>query len=175
MITVSADGDESLANGSLRCPVCQGALRPWGFARRRPIRTGGAAMWVRPRRARCGACGRTQVLLPQQLLSRRRDAAVDVGVVLEAYAHRAGYRRAARDLGIPVPTARNWVRQLRGRWWRILAHFDPEPEPADAVPDDPLAAVTGVHRVAEAEGWTSDPWELASLQSNGRLFTGNTS
>jgi hypothetical protein len=175
MMTIGEESDESIFNGSLRCPRCEGALRPWGFARTRPVRSGGGVTWVRPRRARCGACGRTQVLLPRRLLSRHRDAVGDVGAVLEAYAHRAGYRRAARELGIPVPTARNWVRQLRGRWWRILAHFDPGPTPADTRPDDPPAAVAGVHRAARAEGWAADPWELASLRSNGSLLARNTS
>ena len=128
---------------------------------------------MRPRRARCGSCGRTQVLLPCRLLERRRDAVADVGAILEAYAARAGYRRAARELGIPVPTARNWVRQLRGRWPSLAIRFGAGPAPAQP-PDDPPAAIRAVRRAASEAGWRSAVWEFASLLTNGSLLT-NTS
>ena len=132
-------------------------------------------MWVRPRRARCGSCDRTHVLLPCRLLKRRRDAASDVGVVLEAYAEQTGYRRAARALDIPVPTARNWVRQLRGRWDLIAAWFDSRSAaPTATGVATPLDGVTALLRAAALAGWSAAPWEFASLATAGALLT-NTS
>jgi hypothetical protein len=172
-LTVADRSDEALRGGTLRCPICSGILRPWGFARLRLIRHRGGSLWVRPRRGRCRSCGRTQVLLPCQLLSRRRDAVSDVGVILEAYAHRTGYRRAAAELAIPVPTVRNWVRGLRGRWPAIVDHFDGVAR-AGVRPDDPPAAIAALRRAAIRAGRSSTPWELASLETNGGLLATNT-
>jgi hypothetical protein len=173
MLTVVDGGDEALRAGTIDCPDCDGSLRPWGYARLRLVRNGGEGLWVRPRRARCGSCGRTQVLLPCRLLERRRDAVADVGAILEAYAARTGYRRAARELGVPVPTARNWVRQLRGRWPSLAMRFGAGAAPGRP-PDDPAAAIRVVRRAASEAGWRSAVWEFASLLTNGSLLT-NTS
>jgi hypothetical protein len=171
MLTVANGDDDTLREGGLSCPTCQGTLHPWGHARLRFIRHRGGGTWVRPRRARCRACGRTQVLLPCRLLERRRDAASDIGVILEAYAGRTGYRRAARELDIPVPTVRNWIRGLRGRWSVISVRFDP----AAAHPDDPGTAVGAVWGAAGRAGWSARPWEFASLATNGSLLATNGS
>jgi hypothetical protein len=175
MLTVMEGREESAQDGSLRCPSCQGTLRPWGYARVRLIRVDRGHRWVRPRRARCRECGRTQVLLPSGLLERRRDAVTNIGTVLEAYAQRTGYRRAARDLAIPVPTARNWVRQLRGRWSLVTDRLEPAgPSSVSTGPDDPRAAVAVVHRSAARAGWQGEPWVFASMATNGRLLAYNT-
>jgi hypothetical protein len=183
MITVSEEGDAALTGGTLDCPSCPGTLRPWGSARLRQIRTGGATAWIRPRRARCAACCRTQVLLPCRLLNRRRDAVADVGAVLEAYARGAGYRRVARELAIPLPTVRNWVRRLRGRWARLRLRFIPQPAPTSApasgpasasASDDPLATVVAIERAADLAGWSLRRWDFASLSTNGDLLATNT-
>jgi hypothetical protein len=173
MLTVANGGDEALRAGTIGCPGCDGSLRPWGYARWRLIRNRGGELWVRPRRARCGSCGRTQVLLPCRLLERRRDAVGDIGTILEAYAGRTGYRQAARDLAIPVPTARNWVRQLRGRWPSLAARFGAGASTGIG-PDDPPGAIRAVRRAAAEAGWRAVAWEFASLVTNGRLLT-NTS
>jgi hypothetical protein len=173
MLTVADRGDEAFRGGTLCCPVCQGDLRPWGYARLRLVRHAGGGMWVRPRRARCRSCGRTQVLLPCQLLRRRRDAVSDVGVILEAYANRTGYRRAAVDLAIPVPTVRNWIRRLRGRWPSMVDRFD-RGAPAAGRSDDPPAAIAALRRAAARAGQSATPWEFASLETNGDLLATNT-
>jgi hypothetical protein len=54
---------------------------------------------LRPRRARCVACGATQVLLPGSVLPRRADTTAVIGTALLASTRGAGYRRIAVDLG----------------------------------------------------------------------------
>jgi hypothetical protein len=71
--------------------MCQ--VRGWGHGRPRRVATFAGPEVVRPRRSRCADCGRTNVLLPSQLLSRRRYAAP---VIFAALALRAaGLKLAA--------------------------------------------------------------------------------
>src|SRR5260370_307600 len=92
-------------------------LSPWGWAVERVVRgEGERRVRVRPRRARCaGGCGRTHVLLPVSLLSRRVDLVEVIGAALVAVARGMGVRRAAGLVGRPVETVRGWVRRLAGR------------------------------------------------------------
>ena len=54
-----------LQAGNMGCPRCPGRLRPFGHGRTRTVRgRGTATLRVTPRRARCGDCGGTQILLP---------------------------------------------------------------------------------------------------------------
>lgn len=95
----------ALRDGGLSCPACGGRLRPWGHARERSLRASrGALVEVRPRRARCSACRRTHVLLPVIALLRRRDVIAVIGAALMAKAAGRGYRRIARELGVPADT-----------------------------------------------------------------------
>ena len=75
-MTVEADPvrvESRLAAGQVDCPCCPGVLRPWGWARPRGVhRIDGVR---RPRRARCGQCLVTHVLLPVTVLLRRAYAA----------------------------------------------------------------------------------------------------
>ncbi len=112
MVTVEADQarvESRLAAGLLRCPGCRGALRRWGWARQRRVH--GLPAPVRPRRARCGSCGATHVLLPVTLLSRRGWSAA--AVVLRG--SEAGHRSAAAAVGVSATTVRGWLRRLGGR------------------------------------------------------------
>jgi hypothetical protein len=78
-----------------------------------------------PRRGRCRRCGRTHVLLPADLWSRRRyGAAVIMTVLLLAAAAAAAGRTAARpwlagpDGGrwqVPASTARSWRSRFAAR------------------------------------------------------------
>jgi hypothetical protein len=58
-VVVEAD----LVAGRLRCPVCDGPLAPWGFARERTVRLLHQTRLLRPRRACCRRCQQTHVLL----------------------------------------------------------------------------------------------------------------
>ena len=113
--------ERELGLGRLRCPSCAGALRRWGWARSRVIRTLGGTMTARPRRTRCTACGRTHVLLPELMLLRRADTVDVLGAALTAHSRGMGYRRIARLLARPSTTVRDWLR----RWTRRPPAFHP--------------------------------------------------
>ena len=127
MVTVrgSAESVEArLASGLLVCS-CGGTLRPWGQARPREIATFAGPVVVQPRRGICRGCGRTHVLLPAWLLSRRRYAAA---VIFAALALRAaGLKviavaarlrlpdRAGECWSVPASTAGSWLSRFASR------------------------------------------------------------
>ena len=118
MLTVEADSvlvEARLTGGRLGCPsaACREVLRPWGWARPRGVR--GVEGRLRPRRARCGSCLVTHVLLPVTVLLRRAYAADVIGAAVEARAGGGGYRRAGERLKVPAATVRGWLRRLVGR------------------------------------------------------------
>ena len=76
-----------LQAGNMGCPRCPGRLRPFGHGRTRTVRgRGTATLRVTPRRARCGDCGGTQILLPATLTVRRADSTEVIGAALAATA-----------------------------------------------------------------------------------------
>jgi len=122
----SAESVESrLLAGLLRCPCCGGVLAPWGHARRRLVVMPGGREEFWPRRSRCRGCGRTHVLLPADLWSRRRYGAAVIMAVLVLAAQAAAAGRAAarpwlRSPGggrrlVPASTARSWRSRFAGR------------------------------------------------------------
>jgi len=114
-----------LAAGRLRSPCCGAVLARWGWARRRVVAMITGPEEFCPRRGRCRRCGRTHVLLPADLWSRRRyGAAVIMTVLLLAAAAAAAGRAAARpwlagpDGGrwqVPASTARSWRSRFAAR------------------------------------------------------------
>jgi hypothetical protein len=163
----SAESVEArLRSGVLACP-CGGPLRPWGHAPPRRVATFTGLAGARPRRAICrGGCGRTHVLLPSWLLSRRRYAAA---VIFAALALRAaGLKTAAvaARLWLPVPgrpgqwwsvpasTASSWLSRfasragaLRRAFLAVLPLADPQARPVAAAGSplaDALAALEAV-------------------------------
>ena len=114
-----------LAAGKLRGPCCGGVLARWGYARRRVIAMVTGLAEFCPRRGRCKDCGRTHVLLPADLWSRRRyGAAVIVAVLLLGVQAAAAGRVAARPWLVvpgggrrlvPASTARSWRSRFAGR------------------------------------------------------------
>ncbi|MGH3192720.1 MAG: DUF6431 domain-containing protein [Streptosporangiaceae bacterium] len=128
MVTVrgSADSVESrLTAGLLRCPCCGGRLARWGHARRRLVAMGSGWEEFWPRRSRCRGCGRTHVLLPADLWSRRRyGAAVIMTVLMLAAQAAAAGRAVARPWAaapgggrrlVPASTAHAWRSRFAGR------------------------------------------------------------
>jgi hypothetical protein len=102
-----------LRSGVLAC-WCGGTLRAWGHARPREVATFAGPEVVRPRRSRCAGCGRTHVLLPAWLLSRRRYAAP---VIFAALALRAaGLKLAAVAARLRLPSPARF-----GQWWSVPA------------------------------------------------------
>lgn len=105
--------DDLIAAGNRGCPRCGGQLRRWGSARWRDVRGLPGAAGLRPPRVRCRDCGVTQVVLPADVLLRRRDASVVIGQAWRRAAGGAGARRVARAVGVPLETVRGWLRRLR--------------------------------------------------------------
>jgi hypothetical protein len=117
--------EKRLRAGRLRGPCCGGVLAPWGWARRRVVAMFAGPAGFCPRRGRCRGCGRTHVLLPADLWSRRRyGAAVILMVLMLAAVAAAAGRAAARPwlatpgggrLLVPASTAWSWRSRFAGR------------------------------------------------------------
>jgi hypothetical protein len=180
----AAEVEGQLAGGDLECPSCGGVLARWGWARSRVLRGERGPVRLRPRRARCGGCGVTHVLLPVFVLARRVDLVEVIGAALAAKAAGAGVRSIAAVWGRPVDTVRGWLRRFGSRAGLVRAFFmgllaevgvDPVP-PAAAASGfaDAVAAVAGAW-VAAASRWPGigevPLWWLAVAASGGRLLS----
>ncbi len=182
--TDRAGVEVALRAGELCCPCCRGALVPWGHARERVLRGDRHGRErLRPRRARCGSCGRTHVLLPVSCLARRADGVAVIGAALTAKAAGAGHRRIAVQLERAVSTVRGWLRvfaaraePVRSLFTGLLHELDPLAEPApvtgtgfaDAV--EAIGAVSAAARRRLGVVGAVSPWQLASAVSGGRLL-----
>lgn len=171
--------DRRLLAGELACP-CGGGLSPWGHARERVVRGVGV---LRPRRARCGACRVTHVLLAVSCLLRRADAVEVIGVALRAKACGDGHRPIAARLGRPASTVRGWLRAFAGNAERVrcaftalLVELDPlsgplapaGPVSADAV--EVVGAVAAAARRRLGVVGAVSAWQLVSAITCGRLL-----
>lgn len=114
-VVVEAD----LVAGRLCCPVCDGSLAPWGFARERTVRLLHETRSLRPRRACCRRCQQTHVLLPAWTVARRRDGTGVMGRALLANANGQGHRVIAAALRRPPGTVRGWLRSFTRRAGQI--------------------------------------------------------
>lgn len=191
MLTVShyAHAVESdLAAGRMLCPGCRDVLRPWGWARDRRIRYGsGAGQHLRrhrPRRARCGGCSGTHVLLTMELASRRADEAAVIAEAVEAKTTTgAGHRRIAARLGRPASTVRGWLRAFAAsaesirKAFTALVHRDGAdaaslwPAPAPTLAGQALAVVTAYAEVLTGRlAVATLAWQSAGLAVAGPGF-----
>jgi hypothetical protein len=183
MLMVCADGarvEADLVGGVLCCPSCRGVLGPWGHARARVLRCAAGDRWLRPRRARCGGCLGTHVLLPDLVLLRRRDGVAVIGSAIEAKVAGLGYRRIACRLGVPADTVRGWLARFAERAELVRAHFtrcavalDPEQGPvlpAGGGVADALEAVAVAARAWVLRFGPGDPWPIAGVLSGGVLL-----
>ena len=156
----SVEVERRLRSGEFQCP-CGGGLAPWGHARRRDVRGVGD---LRPRRARCGSCAATHVLLAVSCLARRADGVDVVGRALRAKGSGAGHRPIAAQLGRPVSTVRGWLRafarnaeMVRSMFTRLLVELDPQTAPLpnrSSVFADAVEAIGAARRrPAAASAW----------------------
>ncbi|MDR1187541.1 MAG: helix-turn-helix domain-containing protein [Bifidobacteriaceae bacterium] len=195
MLTVAAEPavvEALLAVCWLCCPdaACQGTLRPWGWARPRVVEAGldgRGSHRVRPvpRRARCDACRRTHVLLPDGFLSRRADSGAVIGRAVELAAAGHGHRKIAAALGRPASTVRGWLRSARaaaaagtGALRAVAAQVAPDaaavnPKPAGTPLGDLVAALSALAAAAGARERRQEtaPWHSAGAAAcRCRLF-----
>jgi hypothetical protein len=187
VVTVEADQvrvELRLAAGQVGCPGCPGPLRPWGWARPRVVR--GLAGVLRPRRARCGGCLITHVLLPVTVLARRADAVEVIGEAVVAHAGGQGHRRIGLALGVPDTTVRGWLRVLTKRLeparlllWQVAARAGVDLSVPSALgsPWRDLLAALGAAMVAVTGRFGPvgvlgpvTAWQVAAACSAGRLL-----
>ena len=187
VVATAESAEQALTDARMRCPRggCTGALARWGYGRHRRIRALEAgAIDVRPRRARCGVCGATQILLPAALQPRRADTTEVIGTALARNAAGLGYRRIAAALGRSPSTVRRWCRRARDRehlnWlWQRGAQ---ELIRLDADAFNQLATTGNLLRdalsILAAAAWCTrqrlgiaePPWTLIGLYTRGRLL-----
>jgi transposase-like protein len=169
-MTIVLGPDQSLADlvvaANTSCPACGGALRRWGNARSRVVRRASENLRFQPGRVRCRRCGRTQVVLPNEVLVRRRDALTVVARAWRLFAEGAGARRVAGLIGVPMETVRGWQRRLRARA-RILYG------PQRGTDRDRVGwALAYVEAAAHRAGWHADGeiWRFVAYRCQGRLL-----
>src|SRR5258706_1234725 len=106
--------DAGFRSGFLVC-WCGGTVRQWGSDRPRLGVTFAGLAVVRPRRGICrGGCGRSHVLLPAWLVSRRRYGAAVIFAALALRAAGLKVSAVAARLRLPVPGRPS-------RWWSVPA------------------------------------------------------
>ena len=177
--------EAALCAGQLACPHCGGELRPWGSARRRMLRGRRQTETVRPRRARCAACGKTSVLLPDLWLVRRVDEAAVIGTALWAHAAGSGHRKIAAVLGRPAETVRDWLRKFSSRTALLQEHFrswafalDARLEqitPQGSPTADALEAIGLATRAASLLFGPRPVWSWVSAMTGGALLSNTSS
>jgi transposase-like protein len=188
MLTVETDAESveaRLRSGRVVCPDCGAVVVRWGFARPRWLHTATGRVQLRPRRACCGGCGRTHVLLPATVLARRADVVEVIGAGLEAKAAGWGHRQIARALGRAAGTVRGWLRRFASRaepirraLTALAVQADPDSVPAGPAGSEVADAVAAVHAAATAVAsrWgghllTLSVWQVASAFTHGQLLS----
>jgi len=183
VVANAAEVENQLVGAGLVCPDCGGLLAPWGWARARVLRGDSGPVAVRPRRARCGDCGVSHVLLPVFALLRRADLAEVIGAALVLKARGAGARAIAAGLGRAAETVRGWLRRFAARVEAVRVCFtvllvdtgiEPVlPSPAQGAFADAVSAVLGAWAAARSR-WPGigevSPWRMACAVTRGRLL-----
>lgn len=171
--------------------MCRGSLKPWGFGVERVIRCGVPVVKRRylPRRARCGGCGTTHILLPAVLAARRADHAEVIADAVELSAVAGlGFRKIAVRLDRPESTVRGWLRDFTANALAIAAAFAVRvhrstaealgfwPAPAPTQKSNAWAMLMAHAQVlahqhrAVAQPVVTLPWQYAALFAHGPWF-----
>ncbi len=188
MLIVGIDAsavEMDLMAGRLACSMCGPGLRPWGYGVDREVRLRVGIERRRLRRSICRACGATHVLVPEDMLLRRRDAVEVVGVALTAKAGGKGHRRIAADLGRPPSTVRGWLRRFAVMAGALREHFTRWAYALDPVHDRLSLGGSGLFDAVEAVGVFAivavrrfgprPAWSLACVVTGGGLLCNTSS
>jgi len=179
-VGTNEDGVESALRASeISCPDCGAALRLWGYGQPRTIRFSDGKRSITPRRGRCRSCGKTHVLLPTNLLFRRKDSAEVIGSALSLAAGGMGVQEIADTLDRSQSTVRDWKRrvldlatEVRVHFTRLAVRLDSTVEitPTGNAFADAIAAVGAAGRSAVLRQVTKHPWHFASFTTNSMLL-----
>jgi len=188
VLIVGTDGpavEKDLIGGRLACPTCGSVLRPWGHGTAREVRLLFGSERRRFRRSICRRCPVTHVLVPEDTLVRRRDAAEVIGAALVSKANGSGHRKIALALGRPASTVRGWLRRFATIATAVRAHFarwatviDPTHDrrsPGGSDLFDAVEAVGVLGVVAVRRFGPRPPWSLASFLTGGHLLCNTNS
>jgi hypothetical protein len=188
VLIVGTDGpavEMDLIGGRLGCPTCGLVLRPWGHGIAREVRLLAGSERRRFRRSVCRSCGVTHVLVPEDTLVRRRDAAEVIGAALVDKANGSGHRKIASALGRPASTVRGWLRRfasmavaLREHFTRWASAIDPTHDrrsPGGSELFDAVEAVGVLGVVAAQHLGPRPPWSLASFLTGGHMLCNTSS
>ena len=178
--TDEAAVEAALVNSRLNCPNCGSKLRPWGYGVERDVRSVERTERRRFRRSICRPCGGTHVLIHEDTLVRRRDAAEVVGMAVTARARGDGHRRIARALGRPASTVRGWLRRFASRAGVLRDHFVRWAHALDPSHDDravggsafadAVSAIGMLGMVAVRRFGPRPVWSIASFVTDGGLL-----
>jgi hypothetical protein len=158
----------------------------WWSGYRRFVRSGGSSHAIFVPRVRCGACAKTDAVLPAFVVSGRLDAVETIGAVIEdVVGGVSGVRPAAAALDVPHTTARGWVRRFVARAAGLSVGFaalavELGGVVVDAVGDAAGWAVAAIGAAFGAAstlvGWERlGRWRFVSAVSGGRIIATNTS
>ena len=188
MLIVGTDGptvEMELKGGRLSCPDCGAVLGPWGHGVEREVRLLVRTERRRFRRSICRSCTGTHILVPEDTLARRRDAAEIIGTALTMKAQGRGHRKIAVELGRPASTVRGWLRRFAQMAVEIGEHFtrwahalDPGHDrrfAGGSVFSDAVEAIGVFGIVAVRRFGPRSAWSLACVVSGGGLLANTSS
>ena len=183
--TDAASVEKDLVGGRLTCPDCGSALRPFGYSIERELRLLDRSEQRRLRRSICRACGVTHVLIPADMLIRRRDGVEVIGAALTAKARGESHRAIATRLGRRASTVRGWLRRFAARADALREHFTRWAQLLDSGHDRLFAGGSALCDAVEAIGVLGivavrrfgprRPWLLASVVTGGGLLCNTSS
>jgi hypothetical protein len=166
----------------LSCPRCKEPMSYWGWYQR-DLRVGQSGPLL-VRRQRCKACATSHAVLPNFIAHGRLDAIGVIGSALQVMASHLGTAAgAARALGLPYTTVRDWRRRFVARAEMLAVGFvracvalgGPAPRLGGEPPVVALGALGSAWRVARRR-WgpgVGRLWRFANGLSGGHLLTTN--
>ena len=166
----------------MKCPACGAPMIFWsGYLRF--VRLLGDSHHIFLHRMKCKPCRTSHAVIPAFLLIKRLDPVQVIGAALVRSQEKEGMRPIAKDLLVPLTTARDWRRRFRERAPELAAHFQSLAVELGAPPDfstDSKAAFFEALNAACQETMrrlkvvSLSPWRFASMVTGSLLLATTT-